>query len=139
MGSQVQVHDSSHPACQVYGSIPSFNSRSDMLDVPASAYFEKYNHPEIYDYYKDTIMRCRKFSARRNDVGHGTCWPKGERGYYWIPPYYNSRKFPADKDPVYEYRSKEILYYADRLSGLIGAVSHLNSLSFKAREQMSSG
>jgi hypothetical protein len=58
MGSQVPVHDSSHPACQVYGSIPSFNSRSDMLDVPASAYFEKYNHPEIYDYYKDTIMRC---------------------------------------------------------------------------------
>jgi hypothetical protein len=139
MGSEEVVHDPRHPACRVYGSVPGFTTRADMLEAAAGAFFEKYNHPEIRRRCEEAIKQCRKLSARRNDIAHGSRFYHPDRGYYLVPGYYNSRKNAPDGDPVYEYSSEHILEYANQFAALTQVIRQLHSLSFKAREQAEPG
>jgi hypothetical protein len=134
VGSEKRVHSSSNPACRAYGSIPNFSSRADMLSAAAEAFFENFSHPALRSRYRETIKQCREFSARRNEIAHGTLHYDSELGCFLRPAYYNSRKFPDDHSPAYQYASKEIHYYAEQFILLTEAIRELEKLVYDARQ-----
>lgn len=100
------------PAVRAYGAVVSFNSRADMLDEAARAYFHVTAGPELEAEFRELLKRCRGYSGRRNDVAHGVVsFGMGTfpiKGSYLGPSSYTSRKNPIGQPPTYAYSSKEI-------------------------------
>jgi hypothetical protein len=127
VGSQELVHDAGDPASRVYGVVPTFNIRADMLDAAANVFFMNNPSAMLQREYKDSIAQCRRYAARRNEIAHGTSEFQGDRSYFLVPGYYNLRKNIDDGTPRYRYCSTEIQYYAERFAELASRIQKLFS------------
>lgn len=124
-------------AQRAYGTVVSFSGRRDMLMVALDE-FPLCDHAP-FSGFETTINEVGKFSARRNEIAHGTVFHSVmngvDRGHYLCSPMYNSRKRPSYKSTEgkenwedlltfgsYAYTSDQILRYAEhfqRLSGIV--------------------
>jgi hypothetical protein len=116
------------PAIRAYGTVISFPGRCEMLRSAASAFFR--GRPKkasrFSKQFDSLINECLGFSARRNEIAHGrvsivyqTRRRKTKQlGYFLLPSFYNPRKYKIDQLMMYEYTSKEVLYFAQEFTKL---------------------
>jgi len=132
--------DSTHmaPAVRAYGSVVSFNGRCEMLLRAAEAYFVEHSDEKLEAKFKTLLAECRNYSARRNEIAHGTVVAvmDGETdqrlGFVLAPSFYNPKKYSLKHALSYQYTSHEILFFAGRFSVLTTKVNVI-SLSLQGK------
>jgi hypothetical protein len=108
------------PAVRAYGSIVSFQARAGMVEAAARAYFHLHPHDEFEQWYKDLMKAANGWSARRNDVAHGTvngCPWDSNLCLLW-PSDYNTKKYSLERLPAYLYNHIQIKEFTDQFYDL---------------------
>jgi hypothetical protein len=114
-----------HPADRAYGSVLGSAARLTMIEEAAKAHFQWYPNPTLEKRLKDLIgVECRNFASKRNNIAHGIVDlrfsdpPRFKLGYWLVPSYYATKKYPLKGPGAYAYTSTEINYFSHEFDRL---------------------
>lgn len=137
------------PAVRAYGSINNVGTKCEMLRAAATPYFfRRKSKVKFEDEFKKLIGEYSDFSARRNDIAHGSVsrvflterrTAKGHRrgaiGFYLLPSFYNPKKFKEEKFS-YQYTSSDVIHYRQEFTKLFLRIGGLRErMEGKGRPQ----
>jgi hypothetical protein len=119
------------PAVRAYGCINSVATKCEMLRLAATPYFARRKSKAQFESpFKKLMSEYSDFSARRNDIAHGSVkrvfiteksTAKGHRrsaiGFYLLPSFYNPKKFKEEKFS-YQYTSSDLIHYQQEFTKL---------------------
>jgi hypothetical protein len=111
------------PAVRAYGSIIGTRARSDMLQLAAESYFDKWPAKRLSFEKKcmDLIGEYKEYANRRNDIAHVAVKrvfiTRKARGIYLLPSFYNPKQF-KNEEFTYLYVSGDIIHYKQEFTKL---------------------
>ena len=135
------------PAIRAYGSVISFNGRTEMLEAASRGYFHNKKTPtaELEKNFRALLTECKGFAGRRNDFAHGRVefllsqpylwWTGNDPCWLFLPGVLSTRKYTLDHEPLYIYTASQILHFAEcfkdlavRLHDLWREIMHIYAL-----------
>lgn len=116
--------DMTEPAVMAYGTVVSFNGRSDMIRAAMTGFLVRKPDARLEEELREIMKLAKNFSARRNEIAHGIVSPYVPPGANLVsgavlfPAFYASNKriiettqagiVPFKMSPKYAYTAREI-------------------------------
>jgi hypothetical protein len=123
-----------HPADRAYGSVLGSAARLTMIAEAAKAHFQWYPNLALERRLKYLVStECRNFASKRNNIAHGIVDirfsdpPKFKLGYWLVPSFYATKKYPLRGPSAYAYTSAEIDYFTLEFGRLSEKTEQLKS------------